>query len=107
MPVRGQSCTARGCSGNVTLVRARALRSYLCSRDAKPTDLRRDRGAGAEGEEDGERLPFHYVMVLVKEGDKVPLWGNFDALKRATAVNERQLEHGDAIADRAHAQLRR
>ena len=30
---------------------------------------------------EGERLPFHYVMMGVKEGDKVPMWATLDDAK--------------------------
>jgi lipoprotein-anchoring transpeptidase ErfK/SrfK len=93
LPVKGQ-VKGRGCSGKPWY--ALEPFGYLCSRDAKPTELPATTEQVLKVK-DGERLPFHYVMVLVKEGDKVPLWGSFDALKRGDEP-ERQLEHGDTIA---------
>jgi lipoprotein-anchoring transpeptidase ErfK/SrfK len=69
---------------------------YLCSRDAKPTD----KPATTESVlkvRAGSRLPFQYVMVFAKEGDKVPMWATLDDLKNGTEP-ERQLERGDTVA---------
>jgi hypothetical protein len=95
LPVKGTvKANGRGCSGRVWY--ALEPFGWLCSKDARPTS------ASPTTEQvlhvpDGERLPFHYVMVLVKEGDKVPMWASFDALK-ANDEPERQLEHGDTVA---------
>ncbi len=69
---------------------------YLCSRSVRPTA----EPATKEGllvVPDGERLPFRYVMEVVKEGDKVPLWGSLDDAREGREP-ERYLERGDTVA---------
>jgi lipoprotein-anchoring transpeptidase ErfK/SrfK len=46
---------------------------------------------------EGSRLPFQYVMVLVKDEDKLPMWATLDDLKNG-AEPERQLKKGDTVA---------
>ncbi len=95
LPVRGVvQARGRGCSGKVWY--AVEPFGYVCSREAKPTAQPTTSEQVLKVAE-GERLPFHYVMVLVKEGDKVPMWSTFDALKQG-AEPERQLERGDTVA---------
>jgi lipoprotein-anchoring transpeptidase ErfK/SrfK len=69
---------------------------YMCSHDVR---------ASAEAPtteptlkvREGSRLPFLYVMSLVKEGDKIPMWATLDDMKKQ-AEPERQLERGDTVA---------
>ncbi len=46
---------------------------------------------------EGSRLPFQYVMVLVKDEEKLPMWGSLDDLKNG-AEPERLLKKGDTVA---------
>jgi lipoprotein-anchoring transpeptidase ErfK/SrfK len=69
---------------------------YMCSHDVRPSDEPPTTEPTLKVRE-GSRLPFQYVMVLVKEGDKVPMWGTLDDLKKQ-AEPERQVERGDTIA---------
>jgi lipoprotein-anchoring transpeptidase ErfK/SrfK len=69
---------------------------YVCNREVKPTD-QPPTSEQVLKVRDGERLPFRYVIVLVKEGEKVPMWASFDALKQGLEP-ERQLERGDTVA---------
>jgi len=69
---------------------------YLCGHEARPTDQPATTESVLKVRE-GSRLPFQYVMVLVKEGDKVPMWASLDELKSG-AEPERQLERGDTVA---------
>jgi hypothetical protein len=84
----------RGCGGKYWY--AVEPFGWMCSRDGRPSE-----GPATEQSvlrvPEGERLPFHYVMVLVKEGDKIPMWASIDALKSG-AEPERQLERGDTVA---------
>ena len=94
LPVKGVVKGGRGCSSKTWY--ALEPFGYLCGRDGHPV------AAPATTEQvlkvpDGERMPFHYVIVLVPEGDKVPMWTTFEALKNGEEP-ERQLEHGDTVA---------
>ena len=94
LPVKGVVTGGRGCSSRTWY--ALEPFGYLCGRDGHPV------AASATTEQvlkvpDGERMPFHYVIVLVPEGDKVPMWTTFEALKNGEEP-ERQLEHGDTVA---------
>jgi len=95
LPVKGVvAARGRGCSARVWY--ALEPFGYLCGREARPTDGPPTTESVLKVKE-GERLPFHYVMVLVKEGDKVPMWGSVEDLKQG-AEPERQLEKGDTVA---------
>ena len=69
-----------------------------------------DQRAGDDGAvlkvREGSRLPFQYVMVLVKDGEKVPMWATLDDLKNG-AEPERQLKKGDTVAVEKPLQLGR
>jgi lipoprotein-anchoring transpeptidase ErfK/SrfK len=69
---------------------------YICAREARPTSEPATTESVLQVRE-GSRLPFQYVMVLVKEGDKVPMWATLDDMKNGTEP-ERQLEKGDTVA---------
>ena len=95
LPVKGAILAkGRGCGGKYWY--AIEPFGWLCSKDARVSD-----GPATEQSvlhvPDGERLPFHYVMVLVKEGDKIPMWASVDAMKQGLEP-ERQLERGDTVA---------
>jgi len=69
---------------------------YVCNKEAVPTDQPATTEQVLKVRE-GSRLPFQYVMALIKEGDKIPMWASLDALKRGDEP-ERQLERGDTVA---------
>jgi lipoprotein-anchoring transpeptidase ErfK/SrfK len=69
---------------------------WVCGKSARPTA----EAATAEPVlqvKEGERLPFSYVMVGVKEGDSIPMWATFEEA-RDGAEPERKLEKGDTVA---------
>jgi hypothetical protein len=69
---------------------------YVCAKSARPSD----EPPAAEQVlkvPEGERLPFHYVMVGIPEGEKLPMWASLDAA-RTDEEPERYLEHGDTVA---------
>jgi lipoprotein-anchoring transpeptidase ErfK/SrfK len=69
---------------------------YLCGHEGQPTDKPATTEQVLKIRE-GTRLPFLYVMELVKEGDKVPMWASLDDMK-AGATPERMIERGDTTA---------
>lgn len=69
---------------------------YLCANSVKPTAEPATRD-GVLQVPDGERLPFHYVMVGIKEGERLPMWASLDDAKGGVEP-ERQLEKGDTVA---------
>ena len=94
LPVRGVLPVKHGCAGKVWY--AIEPFGYVCSRDVAPsTDAPSSESVLKVAE--GERLPFRYVMVLLKEGDKLPMWLSLDDMKQGRDP-ERQLEKGDTIA---------
>lgn len=96
LPVKGvvHSETPRGCASRLWY--ALDPTGYVCSRELRPTDEPPTEGPLLKLG-DGERLPYHYQMVLVPEGEQVPLWASLDDLK-AHKDPERQLERGDSVA---------
>jgi lipoprotein-anchoring transpeptidase ErfK/SrfK len=95
LPVKGQVKTMHGgCASKLWY--ALEPFGYLCARDAKPTDQPATVDSVLKVKE-GSRLPFQYVMVLVKEGDKVPMWASLEDMKQGNEP-ERQLERGDTVA---------
>ncbi len=96
VPVRGviHAKSASGCPTHLWYVLDPW--GYLCSKVAKPSAQPATTDAVLKVP-DGERLPFHYVMEGVKEGDKVPFWASLEEL-RAGAEPERYLEKGDTVA---------
>jgi lipoprotein-anchoring transpeptidase ErfK/SrfK len=94
LPVKGVvKATKGGCS---KLWYALEPFGYLCGHDAKPSEPPATMESVLKVRE-GSRLPFQYVMMLVKEGDKVPMWATLEDLKKG-AEPERQLERGDTVA---------
>jgi lipoprotein-anchoring transpeptidase ErfK/SrfK len=94
LPVKGTVKSRGGCSGKVWY--ALEPFGYLCSHDAKPTSEAPTSESVLKVKE-GSRLPFQYVMALVPEGEKIPMWATADDLKNG-AEPERQLERGDTVA---------
>jgi lipoprotein-anchoring transpeptidase ErfK/SrfK len=95
LPVKGVVKTTRGgCSSKVWY--ALEPFGYLCGREANPTD----KPASTESVlqvKDGSRLPFQYVMILVKDEEFMPMWTTIEDLKKG-AEPERQLKKGDTVA---------
>lgn len=94
LPVRGTLPAKRGCSGKLWY--AVEPFGWVCSREAVPTDQAPTTEQVLKVN-DGERLPFRYVMVLIKEGDKIPMWASLEDMKQGKEP-ERQLEKGDTVA---------
>jgi lipoprotein-anchoring transpeptidase ErfK/SrfK len=95
LPVKGVAkSTKGGCSARVWY--ALEPFGWLCGHEARPTAEPATTESVLKVRQ-GSRLPFQYVMVLVKEGDKVPMWASLDDMKNG-AEPERQLERGDTIA---------
>ena len=79
LPVKGTvKATKGGCSSRVWY--ALEPFGYLCGHEAQPTNEPATTEQVLKVRE-GSRLPFQYVMVLVKEGDKVPMWATLDDMK--------------------------
>lgn len=96
VPVKGvvHAKNSRGCSTHLWY--ALDPWGYVCSRSVKPTaELPTQEGAMPVSE--GERVPFHYVMVGVPEGEDVPMWASVETL-RTGEEPERQLQRGDTVA---------
>ena len=95
LPVKGVvKATRGGCSAKVWY--ALEPFGYVCGKEAHPTDQPATTEQVLKVKE-GSRLPFQYVMALVKEGDKIPMWATLDDLKKGSEP-ERQLERGDTVA---------
>jgi lipoprotein-anchoring transpeptidase ErfK/SrfK len=95
IPVRGVvPADGRGCSAKVWY--ALEPFGYLCAREAKPTTQPVSTESVLRVKE-GRRLPFQYVIAVVKEGDKLPMWTTVNDLKSGSEP-ERQLERGDTVA---------
>jgi lipoprotein-anchoring transpeptidase ErfK/SrfK len=93
--VRGVVKATRGsCAGRVWY--AVEPFGYLCGHDAHPTSEAPTTEPTLKVRE-GSRLPFQYVMALIKEGDKIPMWASLDDMKNQ-AEPERQIERGDTVA---------
>jgi lipoprotein-anchoring transpeptidase ErfK/SrfK len=69
---------------------------YLCGHEGKPSSAAPSTESVLKVRE-GSRLPFQYVMALVPEGEKIPMWATVEDLKSG-AEPERQLERGDTVA---------
>jgi hypothetical protein len=85
---------ARGCRGE----RYFALEPFgwICSTQTRPTSEPATTEQVLQVTE-GATLPFSYVMVVVPEGDTIPMWASLAAL-RAHEAPERQLSRGDSVA---------
>jgi hypothetical protein len=82
------------CSGGVYY--AIAPFGWICAADTKPTTL----AATTESVValiPETPLPYRYVMVVVDEGEFLPMWGSIEQLW-AYADPERQLGRGDSVA---------
>lgn len=69
---------------------------WLCSGDAKPTTLAATTESMAAPLPDSP-LPYRYAMIVVPEGEFLPMWGSIEQLW-AYADPERQLGRGDSVA---------
>jgi lipoprotein-anchoring transpeptidase ErfK/SrfK len=94
LPVKGTVKPTRG--GCSTKWYALEPFGYLCGREAKPTDQPATTEQVLQVRE-GSRLPFQYVMALVKDEDKIDMWASLDDLKNGNPP-ERQLKKGDTVA---------
>jgi lipoprotein-anchoring transpeptidase ErfK/SrfK len=95
LPVKGVVTASKGgCSSRVWY--ALEPFGYLCGHEARATQQPATTESVLKVRE-GSRLPFQYVMLLVKEGDKQPMWASLDDMKNG-AEPERQLERGDTVA---------
>lgn len=95
LPIKGVVKTTRGgCSSRVWY--ALEPFGYVCGHEANPTDQPPTAEQVLKVRE-GTRLPFLYVMALIKEGDKIPMWTSLDDMKKG-AEPERTLEKGDTVA---------
>ena len=69
---------------------------WICGHEARPTTEPATTEQVLKVRE-GSRLPFQYVMVLVKDEEKLPMWTTLDDLKNG-AEPERLLKKGDTVA---------
>jgi lipoprotein-anchoring transpeptidase ErfK/SrfK len=70
---------------------------YICNRDVKPTNEPASTEPVLKVRE-GTRLPFQYVMILVKDDTTfMPMWASLEELKKGSEP-ERQLKKGDTVA---------
>jgi lipoprotein-anchoring transpeptidase ErfK/SrfK len=95
VPVRGTVKPVKG-NGCAKLWYALEPFGYICNRDVKPTDQPASTEQVLKVRE-GTRLPFQYVMILVKDDTFMPMWASLDDLKKG-AEPERQLKKGDTVA---------
>ena len=95
-PVKGvvHAKTPRGCAPKLWY--ALDPFGYVCAKGARPSSEPPTPDAVLKVP-DGERLPFHYVMVYVKEGETIPMWATLEDA-RDGAEPERRLEKGDTVA---------
>jgi hypothetical protein len=94
--VRGELAvpSSRYCGGSVFY--AIEPFGWICGEFTRPTDQPLTTTA-ALSIEPGATVPYRYVMVVVPEGDFLPMWSSVEAL-RAYAEPERQLSRGDTVA---------
>jgi len=93
LPVKGTAKPSHGCSRPWYALEPFG---WICGHDAHPTDQPATTESVLKVRE-GSRLPFQYVMVLVKDEDKLPMWTTLDDLKNG-AEPERLLKKGDTVA---------
>jgi hypothetical protein len=96
VPVRGLIHAKNGHGCPTRLWYALDPFGWVCGKSVRPTE-KPPTIEGVLQVPEGERLPFHYVMVGVKEGDSIPMWADLDAARRGEEP-ERALEHGDTVA---------
>jgi hypothetical protein len=94
LPVKGTVKAKSGCAARIWY--ALEPFGYLCGHDGKPTNQPPTTDSVLRVQK-GSRLPFQYVMALVPEGEKIPMWATVDDLKNGSEP-ERQLERGDTVA---------
>jgi len=94
--VRGELAvpSSRYCGGSVFY--AIEPFGWICGEFTQPTDQPLTR-TSALALEPGTPVPYRYVMVVVPEGELLPMWSSPEAL-RAYAEPERQLSRGDTVA---------
>jgi len=94
--IRGQVevPNARGCSAS--LFYALEPFGYLCANDAKPSDQPPTNRPIFELSE-GSVLPFQYAIVMVPEGELLPLWDSVSDIVNLGPA-KRMLGRGDSIA---------
>jgi lipoprotein-anchoring transpeptidase ErfK/SrfK len=95
LPVRGVVPAKHGGCGS-RLWYALDPFGYLCARDGHPTDEPATTEQVLQVRE-GSRVPFQYVMVLIKDDVQLPMWATLDDMKNG-AEPERQLKKGDTVA---------
>jgi hypothetical protein len=95
LPIKGTAkATKGGCSSHVWY--ALEPFGWICGHEARPTNEPATTEQVLKVRE-GSRLPFQYVMVLVKDEEKLPMWTTLDDLKNG-AEPERLLKKGDTVA---------
>ena len=97
IPVRGEVVlqgNGRGC-GTKRYFALEPL-GYICSSEARPSTKPKTEEPVLKLVE-GTPLPFRYAMVLVPEGEFLPMWSSLSSL-RAHEEPERQLSRGDTVA---------
>ncbi len=94
LPVLGRVRGRAGCAAQPWYALAPA--GYVCSTAVRPT-AQPPTTEPVLVVPSGERLPFHYVMVGKKEGEKLPFWATLEEAREG-AQPERQLERGDTVA---------
>ncbi len=95
LPIKGTAKASKGgCSSHVWY--ALEPFGWICGHEARPTNEAATTEQVLKVRE-GSRLPFQYVMVLVKDEEKLPMWTTLDDLKNG-AEPERQLKKGDTVA---------
>ncbi|HEX6836546.1 MAG TPA: L,D-transpeptidase, partial [Polyangia bacterium] len=93
LPVKGTAKASHGCSRPWYALEPFG---WICGHEARPTDQPATTESVLQVRP-GSRLPFQYVMVLVKDEEKLPMWTTLDDLKNG-AEPERQLKKGDTVA---------
>ena len=94
--VRGELAvsSSRYCGGSVFY--AIEPFGWICGEFTRPSDEPPTASAALPLEPDA-LVPYRYVMVVVPEGESLPMWASSEAL-RAYAEPERQLSRGDTVA---------
>ena len=93
LPVKGTAKASHGCSRPWYALEPFG---WICGHEARPTNEPATTEQVLKVRE-GSRLPFQYVMVLVKDEEKSPMWTTLDDLKNG-AEPERLLKKGDTVA---------
>jgi hypothetical protein len=96
VPVRGQVELTYAPYCNAGVYYALEPFGWLCADDAEPTDAQATT-APVIAPVEGTSVPYRYAMVVVKEGEFLPMWGS-EAQLMSHAEPERQLGRGDTLA---------